>query len=136
MNYPLIDIRQILINAGITSTIVIDGFEVGAEAETKNQVNIQSEPSSTRAMQHWRQIQFSIYNKHQDKETCIAISRQIRGVLINYFGSLAGTDTVRFKIIKCVSEPYFWGESDDGANIYMSKYEAVINDTDISSIYM
>ena len=133
MNNPLIDIRQILINNNITIPIVIDGFVID---DTRSQINIQSEPSSIRSMQHHRTISFSIYSKGIDREQTILTTTKIQNILNNFFGGLDTATSVRFLMIKCVTASYFWGQAKNGDNIYMSKYEAVINDTDIKSIYL
>ena len=133
MNHPLIDIRQILINNNITIPIVIDGFVID---DTRSQINIQSEPSSIRSMQHHRTISFSIYSKGIDREQTILTTTKIQNILNNFFGGLDTATSVRFLMIKCVTASYFWGQAKNGDNIYMSKYEAVINDTDIKSIYL
>lgn len=132
MNNPLLDIRQVLIDDGITTPIVIDGFEV----DDKILINIQSEPNIIEINQHYRQLSFSIYVKNPDKNAGITEAKNIVNILANKFGRLAGFNTVFFHKIKCISSPYFWGQSSDGSNIYMSKFESVINDTELSSIYI
>lgn len=140
MNNPLRDIRQILINAGITQTIVIDDFVVSSNPTiTNNQVNIESEPSPRVGInQHARTIIFSIYNRNMSKDIAFETSKIIFKKLNNYFGNLGTADSVRFHRIACITPPYIYNTSGRTANhtiMYLSRYEAVINDTEITSIY-
>ena len=139
MNNPLSDIRELLLNNNLKN-IFLDGFVVSNdETINDNQINIQSEPSNTQSFVNARSINFGIYNKNSDKEKAIEISRMIRNILLNFYGTISPatlSDTkVRFHIIKVVTEPYFWGVTSNNSNIYLSRYEAIINDTDINNIY-
>jgi hypothetical protein len=139
MNNPLSDIRQLLLNNNLKN-IFLDGFVVSSDALINdNQITIQSEPSSTQSFVNTRKVSFAVYNKNSDKEKAIETSRIIRNILLNFFGTVTTanyTDTkVRFHIIKVVTEPYFWGVASNNSNIYLSRYEAIINDTDIANVY-
>lgn len=137
MNDPINDLQAYLTAQGYTN-VFIDGFVVfPTESDNNNnQINIQSEPSSTDIEVGFRQISWGIYVKNKDKEIAKNTAKSIRTLLLNNGGKLvAGMNSVVFKKIWVATEPYFWGVSNNNENIYLTRYQAIIRDTDINMVY-
>jgi len=138
MNDPLDDLHSYLTNQGYQN-VFVDGFVALAPTESdtnKNQINIQSEPSTTNVEMGVRKINWGIYVKNKDKEVARNTSKSIRNLLLNLGGKLVpGSNTVFWHKIYIVTEPYFWGVSEQNENIYLTRYQAIINDKDINTIY-
>lgn len=138
MTDPLIDLQQYLVSQSYQN-VFIDGFKAlvpNEETQNYNQINIQSEPSDTGVEVGYRAINWGIYVKNKDQQTARQISMNLRKLLLNNGGKLvAGADTVFWHKIYIVTEPYYWGMTETNEHIYLARYEAFINDTDINTIY-
>lgn len=137
MNDPFEDIQAYLA-AQSYENVFIDGFVVYPIEDIKNnnQINIQGEPSSTDIEVGYRELIWGIYVKNKDKETAKNIAKSIRKLLLNKGGKLVvGANSVVFKKIWIVTEPYFWGKTSNNQEIYLTRYKAVISDTDINTVY-
>ena len=137
MTDPLDNIQTYLTTQGYQN-VFIDGFVVfpGEDENNYNQVNIQSEPSSTDIEVGFREVDWGIYVKNRDKETAKNTAKAIRTLLLNKCGKLvAGLNSVVFKKIWVSTEPYFWSLTQNNENIYLARYKAIISDTDIKTVY-
>lgn len=137
MNDPFNDIQAYLSSEGFLN-VFIDGFVgfPGENLNNYNQINIQSEPSTTGIEVGFRELKWGIYVKNKDKELAKTISKSVRVALLNKGGKLvAGVNSTVFKKIWVATEPYFWSLTQNNENIYLARYQAVISDTDIVTVY-
>lgn len=137
MNDPHDDIQAYLTAQGYLN-VFVDGFVVFPyETDANyNQINVQSEPSSTEIEVGYRKITFGIYVKNRSKEIARFFSKKIRKLLLNNGGKLvADTNSVVFKKIWVATEPYFWSLTQNNENIYLTRYQAMIRDTEIDTVY-
>lgn len=118
------------------SNVFIDGFVVfpGESLNNYNQINIQSEPVTSSKLGQ-ANIIFGIYVKNKDKETAKNTSKSIRQLLLKSGGKIVNTSTIIFKRFFVDAEPYFWGVSENGENIYLTRYSAITNNLDINTIF-
>jgi hypothetical protein len=134
MQDPLQNVKTYLLTQGLEN-IFIDGFVVVADRNSDvnyNQINIQSEPSSTPSEYGHRYIEFGIYVKNKSQQTARDQAKQIRDLLGNKGGKLGtGIGAVAFKKITCITEPYNWSADTNNINIYLVRFSAIISDTDV-----